>query len=408
MKIQSVNASSVGLDFGQGPVPVGRLAVRDRRIYFEYQPDFLDRGLDISPLMLPLRPGLETFDPLLFEGLPGVFNDSLPDGWGRLLIDRALRAQGILPEAVGPLDRLALVGARGMGALTYLPDHAPEADSQPLDLDRLASDARQVLAGQADDVLPELIALNGSSAGARPKAMIGYNPETGAMIHGAGELPDGYQPWLVKFANTRDGADAGRVEYVYSLMATEAGIDMPATQLLQTDGGAYFATRRFDRDRGTRLHTHTATGLLHSDHRVPALDYETLLALTRRLTRDSRQVERMFRLAAFNVLAHNRDDHGKNFTFLMNSDGDWTLSPAYDLTFSSGPGGEQTTTVMGEGRAPGVAHLKALARKAGIANADAIIDQTQAALADWDRHARAYEIPAPSQHLISQRLQTGA
>ncbi|MDG2520448.1 type II toxin-antitoxin system HipA family toxin [Caulobacter segnis] len=407
MKLSPVAAVNVGLDFGEGVIPVGRLATRDRRVYFEYDRAFLARGLEISPYRLALRPGLQNCDPMLFEGLPGVFNDSLPDGWGRLLFDRALRASGVLPEQISPLDRLTHVGARGMGALVYEPDHAETPPTVDLDLDRLAEQSQQVLQGEADEVLSELIALNGSSTGARPKAMIGLQPETGLITHGVATPPQGFEAWLVKFPNSHDGQDAGAIEYIYALMAEAAGLVMTKTRLLTTDkGGAYFATQRFDRNGAARVHTHTASGLLHADHRIPSLDYERLIALTSGLTRDVREVEKMFRLAVFNVFAHNRDDHAKNFTFLMNDQGEWSLSPAYDLTFSSGPGAEQTTTVMGQGKTPSSIDLRKLAEIAGLASdaAQDIIDQTRDAVRQWPQLAARHHVTRQRVKLIAERL----
>ena len=407
MSFTPVNTVNIGIDFGDGPSPIGRLAIRERKIYFEYDRSFIARGLEISPVRLPLQPGLRSFDAGLFEGLPGVFNDSLPDGWGRLLFDRAMRAEGILPEQLSPLDRLVHVGSAGMGALVYEPYMGPEATDGDIDLDRLAGQALDVLDGQADDVLSELIALNGSSAGARPKAMIGYNPANGAMIHGAVPLPDGFEHWLIKFPNTQDGVDAGAIEFAYADMARAAGIDMMATYLFPAKKGAgFFATQRFDREGSKRLHVHTASGLLHADHRIPSLDYEDLIVLTMRLTRDIREAEKMFRLAVFNVLAHNRDDHAKNFTFLMDAAGNWRLSPAYDLTFSSGPGGEQTTMIKGEGKAPSTEHLRKLGADADLSKAriEDIIAQTQDALSKWNMLAKAYNVRAANIKLIGERL----
>lgn len=383
---RSTSEVKVGLNFGTHTTPVGRLATRERKIYFEYDTAFLQKKLDISPLRLPLKAGLSVFDPTLFEGLPGVFNDSLPDGWGRLLFDRFARSQGIAPESLTPLDRLAHVGFTGMGALVYEPDYSSEDDVEALNLDDLARQAQDVLTGEAQGVLKELLALNGSSAGARPKALIGVDTRRQRIIHGVNEVPGGFAHWLVKFPNTQDGADAGAIEYVYALMAREAGLDMPDVHLFPAENGTgYFATRRFDRSGNKRLHMHTAGGLLHSDFRVPALDYEDLVALTGMLTRDVREVEKMFRLAVFNVLAHNRDDHAKNFSFLMDDTGTWTLSPAYDLTFSSGPRGEQSTMVMGEGKAPSVIHLVKLGQTANLDKSviNAIIEQTVDALSRW-------------------------
>ncbi len=397
----------VGLDFDAGILPVGRLAIREGDIYFEYDGDFLDRGLEISPLRLPLSPELKTFDRALFEGLPGVFNDSLPDGWGRLLLDRSMRAQGILSEQLSPLDRLAHVGASGMGALTYEPDYGAEIPGAEINLDVLASHVMEVLDGEAEDVLQELLALNGSSAGARPKAVIGVDDKRQNIIHGAHALPDGFSPWLVKFPNVQDGADAGAIEYVYGLMAVEAGVAMTQTHLFPAQKGAgYFATVRFDREGQSRVHTHTACGALHSDFRTPSLDYEDLLALTGMLTRDVREVEKMFRLAVFNVFAHNRDDHSKNFTFLMSKRGEWKLSPAYDLTFSSGPRGEQSTMVMGEGKTPGIEHLEKLGREARIdeKRVSEIIEQTRAALSNWEMLAKKHGVTKANIKLINQKL----
>ena len=407
MTFTPVSQIQIGLNFGKGSQPVGRLALRDRQIFFEYDSDFLAKGLEVSPFRLPLKPGVQTFDRSLFEGLPGLFNDSLPDGWGRLLFDRAMRAKGVLPEHLSPLDRLAHVGHSGMGVLTYEPDFSEAPVHEQIDLDWLAAQSADVLEGEADDVLAELLALNGSSAGARPKALISFDRKKGRIVHGAGVLDTDYEPWLVKFANTQDSPDAGAIEFVYAEMARQAGIDMPETHLFAAKHGAgYFATKRFDRKGATRFHMHTACGLLHSDYRAPSLDYQDLIELTTLLTRDVREVEKMFRLAVFNVLAHNRDDHSKNFSFLMNDRGEWRLSPAYDLTFSSGPGGEQSTMVMGEGRAPGLEQLRKLG---GAADLDKntvmqILDQTQAALSDWPILAEEYGVKGDDIRLIGNRI----
>jgi serine/threonine-protein kinase HipA len=406
-QIKSVKEVKVGINFGDSVSSVGRLAIRDRQVYFEYDRAFIDDGLEISPLHLPSGSGVSSFDYNPFEGLPGVFNDSLPDGWGRLLLDRFIRSQGELPSAVSPLDRLAHVGQHGMGALVYEPDHSIDGKHHNISLDNLATQAREVLGGASDDVLAELIALNGSSAGARPKALIGVNETRDHIIHGVHDLSDGYTPWMVKFPNSQDGLDAGAIEYVYALMAKEAGITMPEIHLFPAQKGAgYFATKRFDRDGKKRCHMHTACGLLHSDFRIPSLDYEDLIALTGMLTRDVREVEKMYRLAIFNVLAHNRDDHAKNFSFLMDGGGQWKLSPAYDLTFSSGPRGEQSTMVMGEGLKPGFEHLLKLGEEANITKnrIHDIIDKTQSSLVKWPELAQTYGVSINTAGQIKDRI----
>lgn len=409
MKFSPLTEVKVGLDFGEGSMPLGRLASRDRTIYFEYDAEFLERGLNVSPITLPLKTGVSHFDASLFDGLPGLFNDSLPDGWGRLLFDRAMRAGGILPEQLSPLDRLVHVGPSGMGALTYAPDHStkgPDNDFD-LDLDRLAIQANDVLKGEADEVLQELLALNGSSAGARPKAQIGFDPKSGRIVHGTQIMEEGFEPWLVKFSNTQDGLDAGAVEHVYAKMAKLAGLDMMETHLFPANHGpGYFATKRFDRLDSKRIHMHTVCGLLHSNFRTPSLDYEDILKLTGILTRDVRETEKMYRIAVFNVFAYNRDDHSKNFTFLMDPSGEWKVSPAYDLTFSSGPGGEQSMMVMGEGKAPQPSDLRKLGETFSIKleTINTIIDQTREALMAWPELAKDYGVSATTRKLISSRI----
>ncbi len=405
--ITNVKEIKVGFNSGEKIIPVGRLAMRDRKIYFEYDASFIATGIAISPLRLPLQSGVTSFDTHLFEGLPGVFNDSLPDGWGRLLFDRLARSKGILPSDITPLDRLAHVGMSALGALVYEPDHSGDNSNEPISLDVPARQARDVLEGEATDVLAELIALNGSSGGARPKALIGVDEGFENIMHGVSDLAKGYQPWMVKFPNSQDGLDAGAIEYVYALMAMEAGIFMPQVHLFDAQHGAgFFAIKRFDRIGRKRVHMHTACGLLHSDYRTPSLDYEDLMALTSSLTRDMREVEKMYQLAVFNVLAHNRDDHSKNFSFLMDEKGGWQLSPAYDLTFSSGPRGEQSTLVMGEGRNSGQDHLRKLGQEAKLGNEriEEIINQTQGALSKWEELAAQYGVSTASIALIKSKI----
>ena len=407
MNFASLAQIKIGLCFNEDAIPVGRLAKRNHKIYFEYDPSFIDRGLEISPIKCPVKPGLQSFDPLLLEGLPGVFNDSLPDGWGRLLLDRQMRSRDVMPDPVSPLDRLAYVGHTGMGALVYEPDHAQGIAEKSINLDTLAAHTAQVLAGEASDVLQELLMLNGSSAGARPKAMIGVHHNRRDIVHGAHQLPADYQPWLVKFPNANDNLDAGAMEYVYALMAVDAGLEMEEAMLFPAQKSAgYFATRRFDRRDGMRLHGHTASGLLHCDFRTPSLDYEDLIALTMILTKDIREAEKMYRLAVFNVLSHNRDDHAKNFSFLMGRAGEWKLSPAYDLTFSFGPRGEQSTMVMGQGKNPAISDLVKLGLEAKLPKQtiNEILEQAKVALGKWKTLALEHGVSQTNIDLIAGKI----
>lgn len=405
MTFTPVKLLQIYLNLAENQHKLGRLAVKDRQIYFEYDPDFLATRLDISPFVLPLRPGVRAGDRSLFEGLHGVFNDSLPDGWGRLLLDRQLRKFDIDPGALTPLDRLAHVGQRGMGALLYEPDYSTASPETTLNLDNLAEESRQILEGEPVDLLEELLALNGSAGGARPKVMVGVNKDLTAITHGVDALPPGYSHWLVKFPASSDRKDSCAIEYAYALMAKAAGIVMMPTHLFPAKKGTgYFAVKRFDRDGNQRRHMHTASGLLNADFRIPALDYKDVLLATRLLTKDQREVEKLYRVAAFNVLAHNRDDHSKNFSFLMDGSGRWCVSPAYDLTFSSGPGGEHSTMVMGEGKIPGDEQLLKLAASVPIqaGKAKAIIAEVKEAVFNWPGFARDAEVSQTSFRQITR------
>lgn len=395
----------VHLDANARRRKVGRLAYLDRKILFEYDPAFIASGIEISPFKLPLKPGVQTPDTQLFEGLFGVFNDSLPDGWGRLLLDRSVEKHGVLRGQLSPLDRLAYVGSRGMGALSYEPElTAGQADAAALSLDRLAEESATVLKGESGEVFEELLRLSGSSSGARPKIVAQVSADKKSIIHGEQELAPGYSHWMIKFPSSQDAKDIGAIEYAYSLMAREAGIVMPETHLFRTKRSRYFGAKRFDRDGSRRIHMHSLSGLIHADHRTPSLDYDLILSVTMRLTRDVEEVEKVFRLACFNVLAHNRDDHAKNFSFLLNARNEWVFAPAYDLVFSYGPGGEQSTLVMGEGKDPGVQDLLRLAKQHRVKSATSIIDTTQAAVARWKSFAEEAGVSAKSRAEIASRL----
>ncbi len=395
----------VGLNFGSEIQSVGRLAERNGIIYFEYDEEFSQNGVEISPFKLPLRNGVVELPSDPFEGLAGVFSDSLPDGWGRLLFDRMMRSQGISPSEISSLDHLTYVGLNGMGALVYEPDSSPPTIQEFIDLDHLATQTEKILEGASGEIITELLALNGSSAGARPKALIGVDQDRKNISYGVNQLNDGFEHWLVKFPNSQDGTDSGAIEYVYALMAKEAGLYFPDVHLFSSQkGNGFFGVKRFDRDENKRFHMHTVSGLIHSNFRFPSLDYEDLLSLTMALTKDIREVEKMFRLAVFNVLAHNRDDHAKNFSFLMNEFGEWKLSPAYDLTYSNGPGGEQSTMVVGEGRNITIKHLAKLGLDAKISKEliDQIIEQTRNALSKWTFLANEYGISKSNIELINR------
>jgi serine/threonine-protein kinase HipA len=352
---------------------MGRLLLKNRQIFFEYDAAFMKTGLELSPFKLPLKTGVIESNDRPFEGLFGVFNDSLPDGWGRLLLDRKLMNAGLNPGALSPLDRLCFVGSFGMGALSYEPENPSTISDITNDLDEIDSEIQATL-DEDDTYVDDLLILAGSSAGARPKVLLNI---------------DGVD-WLIKFRSYLDPKDISAIEYAYHLMAMDAGLVVPEAKLFPSRKGlGFFGVKRFDRNADHRIHMHTIAGLLHADHREPSLDYESIMKATLYLTKDIRQCEIQFRNAVFNVLSHNRDDHSKNFSCLMDKQGSWTVSPAYDLTFSSGPAGEHSTMVVGEGKSPTKNHLLKLAGIVGIKQDKAleIIYQVFAAVKKWDDFA---------------------
>jgi serine/threonine-protein kinase HipA len=349
---------------------MGRLFLKNRQLFFEYDAAFIQLGMELSPFTLPLKSGVIASSDRLFEGLFGVFNDSLPDGWGRLLLDRKLMSLGFNPSNLSPLDRLCFIGKHGMGALSYAPENPTSSAHIMQDLDEIDHEIQSYQAEEDGPYLDDLLALGGSSAGARPKVLLCIEN----------------RDWLIKFRSSLDPKDIGCIEYAYHLMAVEAGLHVPEARLFPSrKGSGFFGVARFDRQEEKCTHMHTIAGLLHADHRAPSLDYESILKATLFLTRDIRECEKQFRNAVFNVLSHNRDDHSKNFSFLMDGQGTWRVSPAYDLTFSSGPSGEHSTLVMGEGKNPTQAHLLKLANVADIKKDTAltIIDQVCAAVCKW-------------------------
>lgn len=387
---------------------VGVLAEERGRVFFEYASPWLRRGLNLSPVRLPLRAGLHEHRDRAFGPLPGLFDDSLPDGWGLLLMDRHFRKRGVDPRSLGPLDRLAWVGDRAMGALKYRPASEAPEDGARFELHALAREADEILAGKADDVLPQLARAGGSAGGARPKVLVGYNEATGEVISGAQELPEGFEHWIVKFSAKQDIPDAGAMEYAYSLMAKAAGIEMPATRLFVTSAGdRFFGVKRFDRIGNRRMHVHTFGNMIQSNFRVPSCDYGDLVKTTALVTRDAADVQRVFTRMAFNVMAHNRDDHVKNFAFVMDSDtGAWRLSPAYDLVFSAGPGGEHTMSVAGEGKNPRRADLFRAVQKAELSakTLDEMVTQVAEATGRWSEFAERAGVSAETAEKIAGHM----
>jgi serine/threonine-protein kinase HipA len=378
---------------------VGTLAQTGRDVVFQYADTFLTRGLHLSPFRLPLRREVQAFDGKGGLEVFGLFEDAQPDGWGRRLLDRHFQSR--FGRSPGALERLACVGERGMGALTF---HPPQDDGSrvevELELGNLGEQAWAFDVEDVEDALPEIRRLGGTSGGARPKALIGLpldSASSGPVLPGDVDLPPSHAHWLVKFNARRDAGAAGPLEYVYARMAVAAGAEMPDHRLLETRVGRFFAVRRFDRPGpDQRAHLHSAAGLVHADFRAPGEEYDLLFRITDALTRDHAQKRELFRRTCLNVLAGNRDDHLKNFAYVMGPSGTWRLSPLYDFTHNAGPNGWHTLSVMGEGLHPRREHLLRLGEQSGLRAGEAtgILDQVRAAVAGFGPLAREHGLPA--------------
>lgn len=333
---------------------VGLLALTsDNLCTFEYTGDFLANGFSISPFELPLQKGVFVAKRHPFEGGFGVFDDSLPDGWGLLILDRYLKSIGMKPSELNLLDRLALVGKAGRGALEFVPDKSVMPSTQIADIELLAKEAASLLEEKdySGQNVEELYQRGGSPGGARPKVFV---------------RSDGRE-WMVKFPAKNDPDVIGETEYQYALLAQKCGIDMPETKLFD---GKFFGVQRFDRKDGEKLHVVSVAGLLRADYRLPCIDYWHVFQVSMSLSNDMEELWRVYKLMCFNYLIGNKDDHAKNFSFIIDG-GKWRLSPAYDLLPSDGIGGFHTTSIN-DNINPKDIDLITLAIKAGLEQKQAV------------------------------------
>lgn len=399
----------VSINFGNKEQQVGELIQEGKNIYFKYYTEFITTGIELSPFQLPLKDSIYTAPNQPFEGLFGIFSDSLPDGWGRLLLDRTLTAKGVLLQDITPLQRLSYVGLKGMGALIYRPQiETSFQETLQIELDAIAKEMSIILQGDSSLAIDELYEMGGSSGGARPKILVGYHPKTQHLIHGTESLPKGYEQWLIKFPSSNDRADSAEIEYAYHKMAIASGIAMNPCALFKTASGkVFFGTKRFDRTEDGRLHLHSAAGMLNDNFRYSTMDYGNLMDATFRLERDVAGHEKILRIAAFNVFVHNRDDHSKNISYLMDSAGNWQLAPAYDLTYSNSSHGMHSTTVAREGIHPGKSHLLELAKEFRMKNGALIIEQVTDAVSQWKSDAKDAGVTNESMSLIEKKIQDG-
>ncbi|MBC5820954.1 MAG: type II toxin-antitoxin system HipA family toxin [Candidatus Eremiobacteraeota bacterium] len=398
--------------FGPGAdIAIGELALDGNVAVFEYDATFVTSDLPLSPMMPPGRPGLtRPRNPAAFTGLHGVFADSLPDAWGELLLERRLRAANRTLADFTVLDRLSDVGESGRGAIVYVPAIDHRDGEHDVDLDELALGAQKVYEGAASEVMCELELLGGSSGGARPKVQVWMDDAGHARSAPLATQP-GYSAWIVKFASSVDRfKDIGPLEAAYADVARAAGVVMPRTRLIATaKGPGYFATERFDRDpNGARVHMLSIAGMLDTDWRYPSIDYDNLLDAIRGATRDQRAVEQGFRRMVFNVPSLNRDDHAKQHSLLFTQHHGWRLSPAYDLTYSTGPGAEHYLAVNGKGRDITRTDLLAVADRQDIdaKRAASIIDEVDTAIATLPATAKAYGVSGATAAEVRLAIET--
>lgn len=397
---------------------IGAVLLEDNALTasFQYDPDFSRSGIEISPLMMPLSERVYSFPSLgttSFHGLPGLLSDSLPDRFGTALIDTWLARQGRLPGSFNAAERLCYTGTRGMGALEYHPSAGPEPGGSELlqvaDLVELASrilEERSGLQGslsidRSAESLRDILRVGTSAGGARPKAVIAWNPLTNEVRSGQVDAGENFQYWLLKFDGVREEPDLGApggygaVEYAYYLMAIDCGISMSDCRLFEEGGRRHFMTRRFDRiPGGGKLHMQSLGAMAHLDYEQPgAYGYEQALQVIRRLDLPYADVEQMYRRMMFNIIARNHDDHVKNIAFLMDKSGQWSLAPAFDLTFSFNPDGKWTAghqmTINGKRDNFILEDFKRCASTAAMKHSRfrTIIEETREAVSRWSDFA---------------------
>jgi serine/threonine-protein kinase HipA len=390
---------------------------------FQYDPEFVHSGIELSPIVLPLSSRIYSFPSLpriSFHGLPGLLADSLPDKFGNALIDAWLATQGRTPESFDPVERLCYIGMRGMGALEFAPATGPRPRrSTRIRVDALVTLASEILMHRStisasftqrrrSEALKEILRVGTSAGGARAKAIIAWNPETNEVRSGQVMAPEGFGYWLLKF----DGVSGNRdkemedpkgytvIEYAYSLMAQAAGIEMTECRLLEEGGRRHFMTRRFDRTSdGGKIHMQSLAALAHLDFNAAgANSYEQAFDMIRRLKLPMHAVEQQFRRMMFNVVARNQDDHVKNIAFLMDRQGEWSLAPAFDLTYAYNPDGRWTNhhqmTINGKQDEFTLEDFRACAATAGLrrGRVEAILDQVRAAVARWPVYAEQAQL----------------
>lgn len=410
---------------------------REQLASFQYAPQFLRSGHDLSPIKMPLSNGSRIYKfPELrkakedqfstFKGLPGLLADTLPDKYGNQLINIWLAQNGRPPNSMNPVEQLCFIGSRGMGALEFEPNQLkPNKNTFSIEIKSLVEIAQKMLSQRENfsenlhsdeqKALREVLKIGTSAGGARPKAVIAYNRSTGEVRSGQAHIPKGFEHWLIKLdgvSDTQFGVTHGygRVEYAYHLMAKDCEIDMMECDLLEENGRAHFMTKRFDREDGNvRHHIQTFCGIQHFDYNnLYGYSYEQLFQTMRMLKMTYPEAEQMFRRMVFNVMATNYDDHTKNFSFRLKQGGKWELSPAYDVCYSYDPDNiwvsQHTLSINGKHRNITREDLLNLAKNNNIKGADKIIDQIKHVVTQWDKYAKEVGVISSLHQSIKQTI----
>ena len=412
---------------------IGAVALEEGRevANFEFDPAFAGSGIEIAPLTMPLSDKVHTFPELsrmTFQGLPGLLADSLPDRFGNALIDAWLAIRGRTPESLNAVERLCYIGKRGMGALEFEPSIGPKTrKATRIQVDQLVALASEILAHRShlkvsftaksrERALKDILRVGTSAGGARAKAVIAWNPSTNEVRSGQVTAGEGFEYWLLKFDGVAGNRDKeledpkgyGTIEYAYYRMATDAGITMSPCRLFEENDRRHFMTRRFDRrDNGEKLHLQSLCALAHYDFNMAgAYSYEQALRVIRQLGLPMQAVEEQFRRMAFNIVARNQDDHVKNIAFLMDKSGRWSLSPAFDMTYSFNASGQWTAshqmTMNGKRDNFTKEDFKAFARAASMkrGRAETIVNEVVETVSRWRDYAEeAGVLPAWRDHI---------
>jgi serine/threonine-protein kinase HipA len=402
---------------------------------FEYDRDFAGSGIEIAPLAMPLSHRVYTFPELsrkAFRGLPGLLADSLPDRFGNALIDTWLATQGRTPDSFNAVERLCYIGKRGMGALEFEPASGPKARrASPIQIDKLVALASQILtqrndlkvsfeAREKEQALTQILSIGTSAGGARAKAVIAWNPSTQEVRSGQIPAGEGFEYWILKFDGVSGNRDReiedpkgfGAVEYAYYKMASDAGITMSDSRLLEENGRRHFMSHRFDRlENGRKLHVQSLGALAHFDFNMAgAYSYEQALFTIRQLGLPMGAIEQQFRRMVFNIVSRNQDDHVKNIAFLMDPSGSWSLSPAFDVTYSFNPSGKWTQshqmTLNGKRDRFTMEDFNACARTASMkrGRAAAILGEVVETVSRWPEYADDAGVPPEWRGQIEETL----